>query len=458
MVRVRSAVAILLAAALVFAACSSDKKKTATSSASSSASAAPLTASFRGVTATTITVALPYVDFVCLNALPAIGVDFTQGDTEAITNAVVKSLNDAGGILGRSVVVKFHKICPIHQGETEAACTTMTDDEKVFAVIGTYDPPSGGTSGASQLCVVRDHQTILMPNLVEKSNIDQVPPGMIVSPNILKDRRAEALFVVLKSTHSLDGKKLAVLGDQTTADAAETLARTGTQSIGIQMGSTAKLTIEGTDTSAALAQLDSFIERWKSENVTALMMSGLLVSAQQFVERIKAAMPDLLLITDDTSTDEQAQHEVEAHVTPNPYEGMLTMSGLKDMQTFQRPGIQACNQAVQTATGQPVTPPDQVKKDADGITRKTYQGVNDACTSFFLLKLIAEKAGANLTNDTWMAAVNSLGSFSLPGNDFASLKQGKYDAEDGFNMSAFDSSIPPLGQFKPKTDLVDITK
>ena len=62
------------------------------------------------------------------------------------------------------------------------------------------------------------------------------------------------------------------------------------------------LTITGTDTAAAQAQLDSFIEKWKTEGVNTIYMAGLTAPAKQFVEKIKAAMPDALLIADADST------------------------------------------------------------------------------------------------------------------------------------------------------------
>ena len=68
--------------------------------------------------------------------------------------------------------------------------------------------------------------------------------------------------------------------------------------------------------SAAQAQLDSFIEKWKSEHVNAIFMAGLDVSAKQFVEKIKAALPNALLLADADSTAEPAQDEVKAGKTP----------------------------------------------------------------------------------------------------------------------------------------------
>ena len=54
--------------------------------------------------------------------------------------------------------------------------------------------------------------------------------------------------------------------------------------------------------------------------------------------------------------------------------------------------------------------------------------------------------------------MNSFGEIQVVGNKFASLGQAKYDAADGFRLAAFDSTIQPFGEFKPLSDLVDVTK
>src|SRR5688572_23380717 len=82
--RVRSGIAVVLAAALLLsvAACSSDEKS---STSAASSSNAPLTASFRGVTATEIKIGIAVVDFACIAQF----IDFNQGDARKIMQAMV---------------------------------------------------------------------------------------------------------------------------------------------------------------------------------------------------------------------------------------------------------------------------------------------------------------------------------------------------------------------------------
>ncbi len=71
---------------------------------------------------------------------------------------------------------------------------------------------------------------------------------------------------------------------------------------------------------------------------------------------------------------------------------------------------------------------------------------------------IAVRVGKNLNATTWAAAVNSYGKITnRGGGPYASLHSGKYDIDDSFRLVAFDSSIPPSGDWKPLTPLEDIT-
>ncbi len=456
MARVRSWIAVALVAMVVLAACGDDDASsggaTTTSGGGDTTSSVPeLTDSFRGVTADSIKIAIVVVDFECIAQF----VDFNQGDAEKIEAALVDDINANGGVLGRQLDVVFKNLCPLNPDDVAAACTSLTDDEQVFAVLGVYDTPP--SDGSNQLCITRDHDTILINELVTKATMDQAPPGLLLQPGILPERRLDALLSLLEQEDTLAGKKVAVLADQDTQASADAAVSAAADSMGLEQGSTAVLTITSEDTSAAQAQLDSFIERWKDEGVNALVMSGLLVSAKQFVEKIKAALPDVLLITDDSSVGSQAKDEVRAGLSPNPYEGMVTLSGLSEVEVFESEGVQRCVKIYEEATGETVVPPDQVTPGADGKLAQVYVGVQDRCNELSMFQQIAEAAGADLTNDSWIAAVNDFGKISLATTEIGSLGEGKYDADDGFRLSAWDSTIGPDGDFKPLTDLLDVT-
>ena len=80
---------------------------------------------------------------------------------------------------------------------------------------------------------------------------------------------------LLGNEGTLKGKTVAVLAADDNEGPHQVDGRTRAEDAWTSSaGRTAMLTISGTDTTAAQAQLDSFIEKWKSENVDSLIILG----------------------------------------------------------------------------------------------------------------------------------------------------------------------------------------
>ena len=456
--RFATQVGVLFAVGASLVACSSSAKKAeapttiAATAASTSTSAAPaaLTASFRGVTATAIKIGLVNIDYTCIKQF----VDYNFGNQPAIDQVFIDDLNAHGGILGRKIVPVYKSICPVGNAQSLAVCTSLTEDDKVFAVMGLlYD-----ITGDADLCVSRDHQTILNSFLPRQKFIGEAPPALMVSTDITTERLATVLFNLLKAQGTLTGKKVATLTDTSTADEVASVVKPALDSAGLAQGSAAVLTINGSDTSAAQSQLDSFIERWKNEGVNAIWLDGGDASGKQFVEKIKASMPGVLLLADEFPGAQQAgQDETAAGKKPNPYDGMLSATGMTDSEDWQSPRLQQCVKTYEAATGQAVVGPDQLKPGPDGIRVEVWSGVQDICNELSLFEQIAKRAGPDLTNDTWRQAADTIGEVQLI-DPYASVHAGKYDADDSFRLVVFDSTYGPKGGFKPLTPIEDASK
>jgi len=63
--------------------------------------------------------------------------------------------------------------------------------------------------------------------------------------------------------------------------------------------------------------------------VNALFVSGTQVTSQQFIEKVRAEMPNVMLVTDNdaTVTLGYGQQEKQIGRNPNPYEGIITAGG-----------------------------------------------------------------------------------------------------------------------------------
>ena len=194
----------------------------------------------------------------------------------------------------------------------------------------------------------------------------------------------------------------------------------------VKTGSSAVLSITTEDTSAAQSQLDAFIEKWKSEKVDTIFMAGLRVSADQFVQKVKDAMPDVQLITDADATANQGQDMVEAGVDPNPYEGMLSTTGATGTERWANKNalLQQCVDIYEEATGTTVPGPDQAETNSQGKKVQLSIAVTDFCGELFMFRDIAEKVGPNLTIKNWQKTVDKLGPIELVATDIASLCKG----------------------------------
>jgi hypothetical protein len=405
-----------------------------------------------GVTADSIKVGIAIVDYDEI----ADFVDFERGDQEETAQVFVDYINDNGGVGGRMIepVMKKYPPIPGRTPDPLTLCTSWTEDDDVFAVLGVFID----FTGQGQLCLTKEHDTIHIGHELEQPWIDQSPPGLLLTPDTTKEGAAATLVNLLVAEKKLKGAKVGFLSDQDSEGRINDVVMPALKKAKVKTGSSAVLSISGTDTSAAQAQLDSFIEKWKSEKVNTVFMAGLLVSAKQFVEKIKDAMPDVQLITDADATAGQGQDLVAAGVTPNPYEGMLGTTGTTGTERWANKNalLQQCVDIYEEATGTTVPGPDQAETSSKGKTIELSIAVTDFCGELFMFRDIAEKVGPNLTIKNWQKTVDKLGPIELVPTDIASLCKGKYAADDAARLVEFSSKAASgTGDWEPITDLAD---
>ena len=159
---------------------------------------------------------------------------------------------------------------------------------------------------------------------------------------------------------------------------------------GVKLGSTAILNLTGPETEASRSQLQAFIERWKTEKVNAVFLSGLDVTSKGYVTEIKQALPDALLFTDASATVHEASDEVVAGTKPNPYDGMLSALGLTAGERWAKksPQLQRCVDVYEKASGTKVLGPAD-EKVVDGKKVQIDVAVTDFCTELSMFRTIA---------------------------------------------------------------------
>jgi ABC-type branched-subunit amino acid transport system substrate-binding protein len=418
---------------------------------SGSASAGAAAANGQGVTNTTIKLGLVQVDYSCIKDF----VDFNRGDQEKTYKVFIDDLNANGGINGRKVEPVYRDFCPVGNSQALSTCTSFTEDDKVFAVVGVFIDQSGD----AQLCIAKNHSTVEIIHNVSQSWIDEAPKGLLLTPNITTDRRLSVILDLLARNKTLTGKKVAVLTQPDSKDRVDSVVNPALKKMKVKQGDTAVLTVTGTDTTAAQSQLDSFIEKWKGEDVDAFVIVGQVVVSKTYVTMLKDAFPKATLVADQTPTAlSGGQDAVAAKIDPNPYQGLISAEGESEQSRFETPVMQRCVKTYEKATGTKVTAPKDVKPGADGKRVEIYASVEDACGDVLFFKTIAEKAGKQLNNATWTKAVNTMGPIDdqLVLGKWASLHTGKYDANDTFGLVAFDGASGTTGDWKPLTPVADV--
>ena len=95
-------------------------------------------------------IGLSYPDLAALAKLGLVKID--DGDFAAIGNALVDDINKHGGVDGRQLQLFTAKYSVLDHTEQLAACTQLTQDDKVFMILG-------GFIGDNNLCAIQQYTT-----------------------------------------------------------------------------------------------------------------------------------------------------------------------------------------------------------------------------------------------------------------------------------------------------------
>jgi hypothetical protein len=264
------------------------------------------------------------------------------------------------------------------------------------------------------------------------------------------------IMSLLASEGTLDGKTVAVLAEDSTKGRIADAVDPALGDLDVERASDGILTITGTDTTAAQSQLDSFIEKWKTEGVDAIIMLGETTSAKQFVEKIKQQMPDVQLVVDTTAVLGQAQDLQRAGTAPNPYAGIITAEGETGAEHTKGEEAQRCREIYTRQTGKEVPGPNEVVPGSNGKAIDVYGAVGDACVEVTMFADIAAKTGAALNPQNWRATVDAMGPLRIASTKYASLSKGKYDADDTFGLVAYDPTVPEAGDWEALTPVRNV--
>ena len=401
----------------------------------------PLTATWRGVTAETITIGVTYLDIdqlVELGFSPA-----TWGDQEQVIQALVDDINVRGGINGRQVEVIMDKYNPIGATEAEAACLRLTEDNEVFAILFGFLGPAE----VANTCIVGTQETILVGGTITPERLaDARAPW--VNERVTREVSTGALFTLLEAEGMLEGRSIAVVADSSAAAQLEEVA-------GLLRARGIEPVLE-IATSSQVADLIAQNQEWAalSERIRAAGTNTLLLVGNASAGIENASLNGLEV--DIWATDASGLgSNIGSNVNPESARGVITVGSMTGSQIFETdPRFKECLDAFNA------NHPDIEIKHPDTLEEGEplwFTALSGHCRFFQIFELLATAAGPILTHETFAEAIANIGEFSIAGQPYASLGSDKLSSNDSFQLLEQDPDLGARGQLVPIGPMRDAT-
>src|SRR5260370_2685715 len=125
------------------------------------------------VTPTEVKLGIALVDFTCIRSFT----DSIRENQNQVYQSFIDDIN-AKGVVGRKLVPVYDSYCPIGTAGPLSVCTKLTEDDRVFAVIGTFID----FSRDAQPCVATQHQPVLMTFNLTSALLQSNPTPLSVHP------------------------------------------------------------------------------------------------------------------------------------------------------------------------------------------------------------------------------------------------------------------------------------
>jgi ABC-type branched-subunit amino acid transport system substrate-binding protein len=418
----RAAIVLAAAAALVITGCTAEKKDDAKGPGSGGPAAPPAPRIAPGVTADTIKIGITYPDLASVRQY----VSLDSGDFEGAYNALIKKINDNGGINGRKIVPVYGKINLISPAAAQETCIKLTQDEKVFAVLGNFN-------GDEPLCYVQTNKTAAIGGqLTAKRYAAAQAPwfGFYRGGDELGDAMS-----LLAANNGLAGKKVAVISNINEQAVMKDTVIPALQKLGVTPVETAVLDAPPQDPAAVGQQTGVFIQKFQASGADTVVVVGSMgASFPQILEQTKYR--PRLLFTDVGQamgyTGDKGKHD---------FSTLANSEALGFKGDWNESTNQACVAAVEAAT------PELKGKLVDPQTVPAGQptlgsSVQAACQNLTLFKAIADKAGKDLNYETFQNAGFTLGSLVIP----------TYTDPANYTRETPHGAIPPrVSKFDPAT-------
>jgi branched-chain amino acid transport system substrate-binding protein len=434
--RSRPVIVLLIALSLVAAACGDDSVEsvpatttttagdTSTTIAESATTTEPveLTASFRGVTAETIKVGILAYDW---DRLAALGVEFGVSNNGDLGIAALEAINDRGGINGRMLVPVLTEFLPVGSTEADEACVKLTEDEQVFVVVGV-------ALNEQILCFTDIHETAA----VVAGGMNDERLGKARAPYVSlveADAGRAARFVdIMTEAGVIEGQRIGVIGSKDVTESGfrnmvQAFRDAGYDPVEGLIGGNAE------DLAESAREQGLIYQRMQDAGVTvAVSTTGVpLEIANAFDAGYE---PDQWLLSTSMTgrglTDAGVPHEYldGALAVVNTPTGTSAQPALAD-----DPLASACLDDLRARTDHPL--PYSLDPPVNNIATALA-----SCAIASIVEAGLTNAGPDLTNDSFQAGLEAIGSIDLPGYTDATIGPGDVGAAKGLTLVRFDGA------------------
>lgn len=344
------------------------------------------------VTKDEIKVGVTYVD---LAALRAAGIKRDHGDYEKAYQTVIDDLNAKGGINGRKLVPVFAAVSPLGTDPAQQACVKLTEDEKVFAVMGQF------LSADAPLCYVEQHDTPILGGSITAEGLKRAK-----TPWYTLERSSADVGTIIDA-FAADGQfkkqKVGLVGAATDQALSQSVVVPALKKNKVTPKTIAYTNSPNDDIPAQRAEMDTILKRMQADGVTTIVaVEGAVplvlqrLAASDYKPKVVATSNSAVQgYTNTASNDVSAAKNLVSGDVSYPYD---------------EPALAKCRDKVAKATGETMV---ENVQPGDPSYRTSAEL---ACRYVTLFAEIAGAAGKNLTTASFAKAAQKAGSVTVPGS------------------------------------------
>jgi hypothetical protein len=364
----------------------------------------------QGVTAGTITVGLPYVNFAALKNL---GVNINDGSFPDAYNAVSNYINAHGGVNGRKLKMVMVEMNPALPADAANSCAQLTEDDHVFVSVAPVFPD----------CYQQTHDTpVLQGSLPGSLPASAAPDFSLTPPDAPFDKVQLAAF---DKDGVFKGKKVGIFYGATSDAPEVATVQSDLKKLHIPVVLTAEDSAPATDSVASDQQTQTIEERFKSAGINLVI--GVGGSGSTTWPRAQNDLQSSYKPTYIATSESSLISYVQSTKGGNPYLKyvLAATSAPTFYQQWKDPAIQKCVSAVHKAY-----PSDTVTAPSNPATQvqtndTTYVSVIEACQYLGLFQKIADAAGKHLNVASFTKAGYNLKNAAVPGVGAISFAPGQ---------------------------------